>query len=298
MQASLDDIALFVAVARHKSFTRGAHALDMPASTLSRRISQLERCIGVPLLKRSTRRVELTEAGSVYFERCQRIVEEARMAHEQLVEAARLPKGRLRISMPSSFALMFMPAVILEFTEKYPDIECEYDLGIRPLDLVLDPVDILIHIGKARDSSLVSRQLGSVQLGLYASSGYLSRHGVPATPADLSRHECLRLSASREDSIWRLYRDGAMEEVPVRGRLAINNVMMLSHMAGLDAGIVPLSVHHLAHWGNTRPLTRLLPEWEFAPIPLMALFPSRLMPARTRAFIDFLSSKIEQRISA
>ncbi|MFT0545614.1 LysR substrate-binding domain-containing protein [Allopusillimonas ginsengisoli] len=291
---SLDDIALFVAVARHKSFTRGADALDMPASTLSRRISQLERTIGVRLLKRSTRRVELTEAGAVYFERCQHIVDEARIAHEQLIEAACQPKGRLRISMPASFALMFLPAAILEFTQLYPDIECEYDLGIRPLDLLVEPVDILIRIGNVPDSGLVAHRLGNIRLGLYASVQYLASHGIPTTPADLSRHECLRTSASREDSVWQLYNGTTMQEVQVKGRMALNNVIMLSRMASLGAGIVPLSLNDLAHRGEAEPLTRILPDWEFAPIPLLALFPSRLLPVRTRAFVDFLSKKVEQ----
>ncbi len=291
---SLDDIALFVAVARHKSFTHGADALDMPASTLSRRISLLERAIGVRLLKRSTRRVELTEAGAVYFERCQHIVDEARIAHEQLIEAVSQPKGRLRISMPSSFALMFLPAAMLEFTQRYPDIECEYDLGIRPLDLLVEPVDILIRIGNAPDSGLVAHQMGSIRLGLYASTQYLASHGTPTTPAELVHHECLRTSTSREDSLWKLYNGEVMHEVQVRGRMALNNVIMLSRMAGLGAGIVPLSLNDLAHLGRVEPLTRILPDWQFAPIPLMALFSSRLLPARTRAFIDFLSSKFEE----
>src|SRR3546814_381370 len=142
MKPSLDDIALFTEVAKARSFTRAAHSLNMPASTLSRRVSALERQTGVSLLKRSTRRIDLTEAGAVYFERCRHIIDEARMAHEELVSLARQPKGRLRISLPSSLALTHLPLIIRDFSLQYPDIHCEYDLGIQAVDVLADPFDL------------------------------------------------------------------------------------------------------------------------------------------------------------
>src|SRR3546814_11046772 len=115
MSPSLDDIALFVEVAKSRSFTRAADALEMPASTLSRRISMLESRIGVRLLNRSTRKVELTEAGAVYFERCQHVIAEARIAPEWLDEMAQRPKLRFRVSMPVRFAFIFIPFIICAF---------------------------------------------------------------------------------------------------------------------------------------------------------------------------------------
>ncbi|NYT37032.1 LysR family transcriptional regulator [Allopusillimonas soli] len=294
MSASLNDIALFVEVARGRSFTRAADTLNMPASTISRRISELERSIGVRLLNRSTRKVELTEAGALYFERCQHIVEEARIAHEQLLEGAQQPKGLLRMSIPSSFALSFLPDAIKEFSQRYPEIECEYDLSIKPIDLVTEPYDIVIRMSRLPDSGVVARQLGLVRLGLYASDDYLEKHGVPRTPAQLARYECLRASTSREDSIWHLRSGERMEHVHVKGRIAVNNVAMLTRMAVRGAGIVPLSSHRLAHSTEADTLRRILPEWEFETIPLVALFPSRLMPLRARVFIDFLCEKLER----
>jgi DNA-binding transcriptional LysR family regulator len=292
MTPSLDDIALFVEVAKNKNFTRAAYALNMPASTVSRRITGLERHIGVRLLNRSTRRVELTQAGAVYFERCQSIVDEARIAHEELTEATQRPKGLLRISMPSSFALTFMPLAIQEFREKYPEIECEYDLSIKPIDLLVEPVDVVIRLGRQPDSGVVSRLLTNTSLGLYASREYLRRRGIPTTPDALAGHECLRASTSREDSLWHLQSGKREEKVLVSGKIAINNVAMLTRMAVLGAGVVPLSVHMLARTTESETLVRILPEWQFPPIPLVALFPSRLMPTKTRVFIDFVIEKL------
>jgi DNA-binding transcriptional LysR family regulator len=293
MEPSLDDIVLFVEVARRKNFSRAAESMDMPVSTLSRRISELERRLGVRLLNRSTRKIELTEAGAVYFERCQNVVAEARIAHEQLLEVTQQPKGRLRISMPVSFSLSLMPGIFRDFCEKYPDIDCEIDLSVSPIDLLSDDFDVVLRFGSQPDSGVISRRIVSMPMGLYASADYLERHGRPAMPADLSRHQCLRTSSGHRGSTWVMKSGSHSEEVTVSGRLAINNMGMLQRLAGQGVGIAPLSVYCPVEAGVVgEPLLRVLPEWELQPMPLMALFPSRMMPLKARVFIEFLQEKL------
>ncbi len=292
MSPLLNDIALFVEVAKTKSFTRAAEALNMPVSTLSRRIREMELEIGVPLLKRSTRKVEVSEAGAVYFERCQSIVAEAKVAHEQLLEMSQQPKGRLRVSMPASFSLHFMTEILQDFGREYPDIECDIDLSIRPIDLLADSFDLIIRFGRQPDSSVISRQIASVPLGLFATPAYLAKHGVPLKPADLARHECLRSSTSKEDSVWELHCAGQVERVAVAGRLALNNVSMLHRMALKGVGIVALSIGEFVGQGAHEGLQRVLPDWQFCPVPLLALFPSRLMSVKTRVFLDFVQARL------
>lgn len=289
----LNDIALFVEVAKSRSFTRAAEALNMPVSTLSRRIRELEREIGVPLLKRSTRKVEISEAGGVYFERCQSIVAEAQIAHEQLLEMSQQPKGHLRVSMPSSFSMVFMPAILKEFGQQYPDIECEIDLSIRPIDLLADPFDLILRFGRQPDSSVIARQIATLPLGLFATPAYLAKHGIPRTPADLTRHQCLRSSTSKEDSVWELHRAGQVEKISVAGRLTLNNVGMSHRMALKSVGIVPLSTKEFDEGMTHEGLQRVLPDWQFSPVPLLALFPSRLMSAKTRVFLDFIQARLD-----
>lgn len=293
MSLSLDSIALFVEVARARSFTRAAESLNMPASTLSRRISALERQIGARLLKRSTRRVDLTEAGAIYFERSQHIIDEARTAHEELIGITQQPRGRLRISLPSSLALTRLPLIIRDFSLQYPEIHCEYDLGIQTVDLLADPFDLVIRFGAPSTPGVIARRLGVAHLGLFASQKYLEQHGTPMIPADLAEHECLRGSGSKEDSIWELSSASRVEKVAVSGRMAFNNIAMAGYMARQDVGIVIMPLTCPANPVNSTPLVRILPEWEFGPIPLVASFPSRLMPAKTRAFIEFLSTRLE-----
>lgn len=292
METSLDDIALFVEVARRRNFSRASESSGVPVSTLSRRINQLEQQIGVKLFNRSTRKVELTEAGGVYFERCQKIVDEARIAHEQLVDVAQLPKGRLRVSLPASFGVTVLAGFLGEFCARYPDIECEFDLGIHPVDLLADPFDLVLRFGRQPDSGVVSRHLVSVPLGLYASRGYIAGHGVPVTPSELAHHQCLRASSGKEDTEWELHSGDRVETVTVSGKIMANNVGMLQRMCQQGMGIVPLSCRMSRETDSDEPLVRVLPEWEFRSVPLLALFPSRLMPAKTRVFIDFLQARL------
>lgn len=288
MSPSLNDIELFVEVARGSGFTRASEALNMPASTISRRITQLEKSIGVRLLNRSTRKVSLTEAGAAYFARCQHVVEEARIAHEMLVDGACNPRGHLRVSMPSSLALSVLAEALRDFSLRYPEIECEYDLSIHRINLQADPYDVVIRVGQPPDSGIVSRRLGTIVLGLYASQEYLDAHGVPVDPADLAQHECLRATSTRGDSVWELFaEDGREHQVRVTGRIALNQVLMLRRMGELGMGIVPLSIRD-----DRAGLVRVLPDWTFAPKPMMALFPSRMMPARARVFVDFIKERL------
>lgn len=293
MGLSLDNIGLFTEVAKARSFSRAADSLNMPPSTLSRRISELERDIGVRLLKRSTRRVDLTEAGAAYFERCQHIIDEARIAHEELLGLTQQPRGRLRISLPSSLALTRLPLILRDFSLQYPEIHCEYNLGIQTVDLLADPFDIVIRFGVPTTPGAIARRLSTARAGLFASQKYLDLHGTPAVPADLGDHECLRASGSKEDSTWELSSDSAVEKIAVSGRMTFNNIAMAGCMARLDMGIVTLPLSCPANPLSSTPLVRILTDWEFGPIPLYALFPSRLMPVKTRAFIDFLSTRLD-----
>jgi DNA-binding transcriptional LysR family regulator len=288
--ASLDDMALFVEVARAMSFRRAAKASGVPNSTLSRRISALEKTIGLRLLHRTTRRIELTEAGQLYFERCQRIVEEARLAHEQLGNLLAQPDGLLRVSMPVDFAQIFLTPLIAEFACRYPAIRFELDLTPRRVDLVRESVDMVIRMGEMTDSNLIARELGRLPRYLYASPRYLARAGMPEQPADLARHECLRMLETEAES-WTLRKATETVDVAVGGRFRLNSIGMIRRLAALDLGIAVLAKEIAAEEVASGRLQRVLPQWEAAPIPIYAVTETRLLPAKTQRFIDFLREK-------
>ncbi|MBO9356306.1 LysR family transcriptional regulator [Bordetella petrii] len=292
----LNDIALFVEVARRKSFSMAARALAMPTSTLSRRIGQLEQAIGLRLINRNTRRLELTQAGAAYLRRCQGLVDEARLAHEQLQALSARPQGRLSISIPYSIAIWLLPEALQAFTEQYPDLECEFDLNLKPVENSEGgPFDLTLRFGReqvtaelAADESLV-REIASLDSYLYASAEYLQAHGEPLRPADLARHECLRTTIDREHSFWTLRNGEHTERVAVRGAIAGNNISVMGALSGLGLGITRLpNCRALAPIIDSNGLRRILPGWSTEPLPLYALFPSPVLPAKTRVFMEFL----------
>ncbi len=289
----LNDIAIYVEVAKQRHFTRAAEALGMPVSTVSRRVRTLEEEIGTALLKRSTRSVDLTEAGALFYESCLEVVEQARLAHEQLLTMTQQVKGVLRISMPSSLGLIFMPSIITGFMNEYPDIECDFDLSIRPIDLLAENFDCVIRVGEQADSNLIARRLGQLSLSLFASTSYLQQYGRPEHPSDLSQHRCITASQHESDYNWTLHHPQEKSvTVKVAGPLRVNNALMMHRLAAHDAGIAIFSQAENTFDPKFLPLEPVLPGWHFAPYPIYALLPSRMLPLKTRVFLDYVRDQL------
>ncbi|MDR0275517.1 MAG: LysR family transcriptional regulator [Burkholderiaceae bacterium] len=286
----LNDMALFVEVVKAKGFRGAAEATGVPNSTLSRRIGALEKSIGLRLLHRTTRRIELTEAGRVYFERCKRIVDEARLAHEQLGEMLTQPGGVLRASLPVDFAVGYLAPLIAEFARLYPGISFEFDLGARRVDLVSEPFDVAIRIGQSENSQLITRTLTTLTPCLYASPGYLQQAGEPRQPIELERHQCL---GPASPGTWTLHHGKKSVTVHTSGRFKLNNVGMARRLATLDMGLILMPQAAIADDLASGKLRRVLPEWHGAPIPVCALTETRLLPAKTQRFIEFLRERLD-----
>ncbi|CAN0625588.1 LysR family transcriptional regulator [Burkholderia multivorans] len=285
----LNDMALFVEVVKAKGFRSAAEAMGMPNSTLSRRISGLEKAIGLRLLHRTTRKIELTEAGQIYFERCKRIVDEARLAHEQLGEMLAQPSGVLRASLPVDFAMTYLAPLIAEFASLYPGITFDFDLTPRRVDLVSEPFDVAIRMGESESSQLIARTLASLTPYLYASPGYLERSGEPSRPAELARHECL--SILKADS-WTLHDGKQTATVPVGGKFALNSVGMIRRLSTLDMGIILTPEEIVSDELASGKLRRIMAAWHGSPIPVYAITETRLLPAKTQRFIEFLRERL------
>lgn len=286
----LDNMALFVDVVKANSFRRAAALLGMPNSTISRRVAQLEKTIGLRLLHRTTRRLELTEAGQLYYERSRRIVEEARQAHEALGDLATRPSGVLRISMPVDFATTYLAPLMPDFMALYPGIAFDLDLTPRNVDLVAEPFDLAIRIGMPATPNLVTRVIARVTPRLYASPAYLEKHGTPAHPAALAEHHCLAVTPQNR---WTLHKGGETVEHLVTGRCRANSVAMMRTLATLDAGIVYLPERIVAGDLATGRLQPVLPDWHGAQGLVFAVTETRLLPAKTQRFIEFLQERLK-----
>ena len=287
----LNDMALLVEVVKARGFRHAAEAVGIPNSTVSRRISSLEKAIGLRLLHRTTRKIELTEAGQIYFERCKRIVDEAKLAHEQLGEMLAQPSGVLRASLPVDFANIYLAPLIAEFARRYPGISFDFDLTPRLVDLVSEPFDVAIRMGKPPDSNLIARQLASLPCHLYASPRYLEQSGEPGHPADLAQHECIGFRTAKSN-VWVLYKADESVEVAVGGRFQLNSVGLIRRLAALDLGIAVLPEEIVAEDVAQGQLRRILPDWVGPPTPVYAMTETRLLPAKTQRFIEFLRERL------
>ncbi len=287
----LNDMALFVEVAKARSFRAAAETLGMPNSTLSRRIGLLEKEIGLRLLNRTTRRIELTEAGQLYFERSKRIVDEARLAHEQLGEMLAEPSGVLRVSLPVDFANTYLAPLIAEFAQLYSEITFEFDLTPRRVDLVSEPFDLAIRVGESEPSQLIARPLARLAANLYASPRYLEKNGEPNEPSDLAGHECLSMM---KITSWKMHHGPSTQEVSVGGRFRLNSVGMIRRLATLDMGIAFLPEEIVADELKDGRLRRILPQWQGSPNTVYAITETRLLPAKTQRFIEFLRDRLNR----
>lgn len=292
----LRDIALFVEVVRTRSFTRAADHLEMPAPTLSRRVSRLEAAIGLQLLTRTTRRVALTEAGAAYYARCEPLIEEASLAHEQLAQLVHVATGTLRLACPADFAALRLAPVLVDFTNAHSAVRVELLLNRRG-DLVGDNLDAAIRVGSLSDSSLVTRRVGGVRHELYAAPSYVARVSSPAVPADLTRHECIRMTGDQHATQWRLTPTGAAfpvqtVRVPVAGRFVAGSMSMVRELTLLGVGIGAIDVQLARRHVEEGTLLRVLPDWALPDVPVHFVTPSRLMPARVRLFAEWLAGRL------
>jgi DNA-binding transcriptional LysR family regulator len=297
----LRDMALFVEVVNTKSFTVAAENLGVAASTLSRRIAALEAKIGLRLLNRTTRRVEVSEAGAAYYARCSHLVAEARIAHEELAHMSSTASGTLRLSATPDFAVLHLPALLTEFTKLHPAVNVEMHLSYLPADLFTEGLDAALRLGALPDSSLVSRHIADLGLGLYASPAYIKAAPPLREPADLRHHVCLRMHSGEFGSNWTLYPVGSRKDsqnVEVSGRFVASSVSFIRQLALLGAGIGIMDSPSANVEVAKGRLVHVLPGWRLPPKELHLLTPSRLSPARVRAFGDFLVQTFAEEPSA
>ena len=234
----------------------------------------------------------MTEAGLVYFDRCKRIVDEARIAHEQLGDMLAQPTGLLRVSLPVDFAVTYLAPIIAGFARQYPGITFDFDLTPRRVDLISEPFDVAIRMGHPEDSQLIGRQLAALPTFLYASPAYLKSAGKLRRPADLGAHECLMLT---KGSQWTLGDGKLVEKIKPAGRFTINSVGLMRRLATLDQGVILLPHEVVADDVAAGRLVRVLEKWQGTVTPVYALTETRLLPAKTQRFVEYLQERLEQR---
>lgn len=288
----LQDIDVFVTVAAAGGFRAAAERLEMPNSTVSRRIGDMEKSLGVRLFNRTTRRVELTEAGRMYFERCQTLVEEARAAQAELMQEAESPSGLIRASLPVDFAPDRLTAIISRFIAIYPRIRFDLDISPRRIDLLSDRMDFAIRIGRSADSGLIQRKLTDVSVGLFAAPAYLAERAHVQNPSDLTGHSIL--TVIRGELQLSHSGNGTVFNLAARSPVTMNNVSWLKRFAVTGMGIAVLAPEALRDELSSGQIIRILPEWTMPPVDVHVLTASKLLPSRVRLFLDYLFENIDR----
>ena len=292
--ADLNEMAVFVKVAEELSITRAARALNLPKSTVSRRLTRLEERLGVRLIHRSTRNLNLTEVGVAFYERCARLIAEADEAEMAISELHQIPRGHLRITAPSLFAVAFLRPIVADFMEQYQDVTIELMLSSRVVNVIEEGFDLAIRVGRLEDSTLVARKLGPTAMGIYASPAYLERWGEPTDPKELTQHLCLILGSGIPQADWRL--ESPHHEpvtVNVQGRLVVNDLHFLRDavIAGMGIGQIPSFMSYKQIQEGS--LHHILPHWQPPQNAIYAIYPSkRFLSAKVRAFLEFLTERL------
>lgn len=284
----------FCRVVETGGFAAAARDLDLSPSLVTKTIQQLEEWAGTRLLARTTRRMQLTEAGERFYAYCRRVLDDTERTLGALRAAHGELSGRLVLAVPVSLTLSFLKDHLHAFQAAHPGIELELRLSDRPVDLVRDGVDVALR-GRAQleDSSLVAAPLMQMPRAVAAAPDYWRRHGKPAHPSDLAAHNCLPYLLGSDATRWSFEGPGGPLAVEVRGSLRADNSLMLidAMLRGIGVGLVPrvMMRNELAE-GR---LEAALDDWRAEPRQVFAVYPSREhLPERVRTLVRFLRERL------
>jgi DNA-binding transcriptional LysR family regulator len=288
----LGSIEMFCKAAELGGFTAAAVALGVTAAAVSRSVGRLEARLGVRLFVRTTRRVNLTDDGRLYFEQCAQALAQITQAGRVLAGHQEEPSGVLRISVPTTYAHYRLLPLLPQFAAAHPQVQIELSVSNRNIDFVEEGFDLAIRLGVPKDSRLVARKLEDASLGVFAAPAYLKQHGVPKRLADLKKHACVQfvLPSTGRAMPWLLREDGSDVERVFGGQVRVHDdVLACLNYAKAGGGLVQI-YHFIAKQAVANgELTEVLRAHAGCSRPFSVLYPhNRHMSARVRAFVDFL----------
>ena len=288
-----EDIQAFVAVVEAGSFTAAAERLNTAKSAVSRRVSALEERLGVQLLRRTTRVLNLTDTGKSFYEHGTRILSDLEEAEAAVQQEHGELRGTLRIALPLSFGVRHMCGPIAAFSRQHPKVKFDLDLNDRRVDLIEENVDMALRIGRLSDSSLIARRLFDVKGVVCASPAYLHARGEPQSPEELADHDCLIYSNLAELDKW-TYEDGdgRRREVKINRTMTASSGDFLANASAHGLGLVISPTFIAADAIRKGHLVPILTDVAWPVSPAYAVYPpTRHLSYRVRAFIDFLADK-------
>jgi DNA-binding transcriptional LysR family regulator len=289
--ARLVSMAVFKRTVEAGSFAAAARHFGISPEMAGNHVRGLETHLGVRLLNRSTRRLNLTEAGGIYYARCTRILEDIQEAEAEVGVLQASPRGLLRLTVPETFGVLHIAPAVSAYMTRYPEVKVDVAVTDRWVNLIEEGFDLAIRIGELEESNLIARRLASTHLVVCASPAYLQRAGRPETPADLGRHACLIFTGAGMVETWRFQaRDGRSETMHVSGPFSSTNPSFVHRMALAGHGVVLGPTFLFGADIAEGRLAPLLTDWRSHELPIYAIYPHRsLLAAKVRSFLDFLA---------
>jgi DNA-binding transcriptional LysR family regulator len=285
----IDDLLLLAQVHKAGSLSAASRVLDLPKATLSRRLAALETSVGARLFVPGASRLTLTELGEQLAERAARHDDDIAETRQWLASREATPQGRLRVSVPAEFAMLVLAESLARFVRRYPKVELEVDTTPRRVDLFNEPYDVAVRMGPVDEPELIAREYMLLERGLYASPVYLQARPAPLAPADLAEHDFVVLSQAKDANKRKLLKGSQVVEIDLHGPLEANSIGLVLALTRAGGGIGSFPYGMVASDIEAGTLVPVLPDWSYEPLPVHLLTASRrLMPAKTRAFIDHL----------
>jgi len=289
----LTSMSIFVTVVELGNFSTASEQLQISRASASKHIMALENCLGGRLLNRTTRRVNVTEAGKAYYDRCKQILEDVQEAECVVTGFSSEPRGLLRLNAPMSFGTRQLAGIISSFCQAYPDIEVELSLNDRVVDVVEEGYDLVIRIARLKESSLIARRLAPCHQVLCASPGYLNKYGRPQVPNELNQHNCLHYAYFGTGKSWTLNGPDGEHRIAIQPQLTANNGDVLHVAARNGLGISLLPTFIVGDAIRSGELEVILPAYKPAEINIYAVYASkRHLSAKVRALIEFTADQI------
>ncbi len=288
----LDSMQVFVRVAELASFTRAAESLGIPKATASTAVQHLETTFGARLLHRTTRKVQMTQDGQAYYERCKDLLADLDDMESMFQQGPQALRGRLRVDMPTAVARNIIIPRLPSFLEEHPRIEVELSSTDRRVDLVREGFDCVLRIGPLGEHNLLVRPLGALETVNCASPAYLEKHGIPRSLEDLSRHQLIHYVSmlGAKSSGWEYAEGTAYRQLEMAGPLTVNNVEAYEAACLAGLGLIQAPALGLRHHIEAGRLVEVLPEFPAEPMPMSLLYANRRnLPKRVHVFMNWMA---------
>lgn len=290
-QYDLVALRSFISVVDTGSFNQAAQLLNASTAAVSRRVSGLESALDVRLLNRTTRSIELTEAGQQFYQDVVNIFQSLDEAQERIQTRSQHLKGNLRISAPLSFGITSLTPILSGFMQRHPELNIHLQLEDHRTNFVADGIDVGIRVGRLQDSSLVALPITKISAIFCAAPSYLAQYGEPSTPEELSDHNCLRYSLVSPKFVWSRPEDGVERTIDINGTLTCNNGNALKEAACAGLGIVQSPMFIVNDAIESGQLVEILAAYKPKPMGLYAIKLSRkFTSAKVNAFIEYLKA--------